>query len=1146
MVLNPLCAQTTRRDRTKTYPAGLRGMLLIMKMTAIILLSACLTTSARGLTQGITISEKNAPIEKVFKAIEQQTGYVFFFDYSWLDKAKKVTIETKNVTLKEALNLCFKDQPLTYTIVDKTIVVKIKEAAIPNAPPATEPVVIPPIDVSGKVTDRDGNPLEGATVSVKGTKNITKTDASGVFTLKGLGENDVITISYAEHIDQSYKVGSTTSFLVKLERSEGNLQEVIINKGAYFEKQRNTVGNVATVTAKDIEKSPVQNVLLAIQGRVTGMEITQLSGLNGGGVKIQIQGNNSIGSLTANNPLTRVDPLIIIDGVPFANQLANFTDFGQLESILGGGSPLNYINPDDIESISILKDADATSLYGSRAANGAILITTKKGKAGKNKVNINLQQGWGDVSRRVDMMNTQQYLSMRREALRNANLIASATSGATAPFSYAPDLMIWDTTRYTDWQDVLIGGTAKYTNINASVSGGSSVMQYRIGGTFNRTTTVFPGDFDDKRSSLQFNISNNAGEQRLKAELSGSYTFDDNRLPGEDLTSRSILLEPNAPALYNPDGTLNWAPNAAGTSTWTNPLSYTESRDFINTTKNLVANLNLSYRLVKGLDLQTRFGYTSLQGKIFTPTRIEAARPENRAINPRSASLQNRNISGWTVEPQLNYQTHFKRAQIQTLIATSIQKTDADILRISGTGFPSDQLMGTMLAATTVTVGNSYNSTERYNALFGRFNFTWDKKYIFNFTARRDGSNKFGPNERFNNFWSAGGSWIFSDEIGIQKAIPFLSFGKLRASYGITGNDQIRPFSFLTTYSVVNPIIPYQGTAGIGFTPGNGAANPNLKWEETRKLQAGLDLGLINNRINLGFTYVRNRSSNQLVTYSLPAMANSTIIKNWPATVQNTSLEFTLHTENIKSKDFTWTTSANLTIPRNKLISFPGIENTSYTNPSNGVVVGQPLGFEYVVKYAGVGPATGVSFVFDANSNPRLGIGTRMSEEFVDLNPRFYGGLINILSIGNFTLDFLIQFVRRKGQRDMIWYNGSNWPGRFSSSSSNQPVSVLDHWQKPGDIAHATRYHASTADDLVRSTDAFYSYDASFIRLKNVSFSWQMPKKWIPKNAFSSARLYAHAQNLATITRYKGIDPESGATGMPPLRMITVGANIEF
>lgn len=1138
MVLNPLCAQTTRRDRTKTYPAGLRGMLLSMKMTAIILLSACLTTSAKGLTQGVTISEKNAPIEKVFKAIEQQTGYVFFFDYSWLDKAKKVTIETKNVTLKEALNLCFKDQPLTYTIVDKTIVVKIKEVAIPNAPTTAEPVVIPPIDISGKVTDKDGNPLQGASITVKGKPNLgTKSGADGVFVLKGLNEDDVITISYAEHLDQSHKVGNTTSFLVKLERSEGNLQEVIINKGPYNEKMRNTVGNVAVVTAKDIEKSPVQNVLLAIQGRVTGMEITLRSGLNGGGVNVMIQGRNSIRS--------GLNPFIVIDGVPFANQLTNTTDAFPLETMLGGGSPLNYINPDDIESISILKDADATSLYGSRAANGAILITTKKGKAGKNKVSLNLQQGWGQVSRRVDMMNTQQYLGMRREALKNANLIASATSGAAAPFTYAPDLMIWDTTRYTDWQDILIGGTAKYTNINASVSGGSSVMQYRIGGTFNRTTTVFPGDFDDKRSSVQFNISNNAGAQRLKAELSGSYMFDNNKLPGIDLTQRAILLEPNAPALYKPDGTLNWAPNAAGSSTWTNPLSYLESSEFINTTKNLVANLNLGYRLAKGLDLQTKFGYTSLQGRIFIPFRIEALPPESRTAGARAAQFQNRNISGWTVDPQLNYQTQFQKAQIQALIATSIQKSDADVFGIVGRGFPSDQLMGTLLAATSTTISNSRTSTERYNALFGRFNFTWDNKYIFNFTARRDGSNKFGEKEKFNNFWSAGGAWIFSDEQGIQKALPFLSFGKLRASYGITGNDQFPPFSYLSTYLIQNPDILYQG--GINLS-NNGNANPNLKWEETRKLQAGLDIGLVQNRINLAFTYARNRSSNQLIDDFLPAMANGSIIRNHPATVQNTSLEFLLSSVNIRTKYLTWTTTANLTIPRNKLVSFPGIEKTIYNNnPSLGVVIGQPLGLLYVSRYAGVDPATGKFAAFDNRGNPRVNVGS-FNSVFVDRNPKYYAGIVNAFTLGGFQLEFLIQLARKKGSRDMTWGTGSaSWPGQFASSSSNQPITVLDHWQKPGDIAHAAIYHTSTVTNLVINTDAYYSYDAgSFARLKNVSLSWQMPKKWIPKNAFSSAHFYVHAQNLATSTKYNGIDPESGALGMPPLRMITVGANIEF
>jgi len=1115
----------------------------VMRLMAIFLLAACMQVCAKGYTQNVSLQERNAKLEDVFQVLKKQTGLPVLYTRSMLKDTRRVTVNLKNVPLQDALNEILKDQGLDYSLVNNTIVIKVKETtSSQETNPNDASTTLSTIDVSGKVTDTDGKPLEGATVSVKGTKVATKTDAGGVFILKGIDDDANLEISFSEYETVIIKVSKRTSISVALKQEIGKLEEVVINKGYYTEKQRNTVGNVTTITAKDIEKQPVQNPLLALQGRVPGLEVTQLTGLNGGGVKIQIQGNNSIGSL-GTSPITRTDPLIVVDGVPFPSQLIG----KEWEQMFGlqGGSPLNFINPNDIESIDVLKDADATSLYGSRAANGAILITTKKGKTGKSKVSFNLQQGWGNVTRRMDMMNSQQYVMMRKEALRNTNRIASSNPLATGLFSYAPDLTIWDTTRYTDWQEVLIGGTAKYTNLNANVSGGNQAVQYLVGGTYNRQSTVYPGDFDDKRGSVHFNINTGSAEQRLKLGLSGSYMFNQNGLPGfPDLASLAILLEPVAPALYKADGTLNWAPNAAGTSTWNNPVATLQHSDYINTTKNLTSNLNIGYHIMKGLDFGASIGYTSLHANIFIPVRIENNAPEKRPAAQRSATYVYRNMSSWIIEPQLNYEAQLDKGRFQALIGTTIQKNDEDFLSLFSLGFASDQLMKTLLAAPTVIVSSSFSNTTRYNALFGRFNYTWDNKYIFNFTARRDGSNKFGDNNKFSNFWSTGAAWIFTDEPWIQKHLAFLNFGKLRMSYGITGNDQIQNFAYLSTYTINNPQIFYQG--GIGLD-NNGVPNPYLQWEETRKWQSGIDLSFFRERIIIGFTYARNRSSNQLVSYSLPIVTGaSSMVINWPALVQNTSLEFVLNTVNISNKNFSWTTNANLTIPRNKLVKFPGIENTIYKNINNGagIVVGQPLGVKLVARYAGINPANGVFSTYDNNGNPITTIG--LQNIFVNLNSKYYAGLTNSFKYKGFQLDFLIQFVRKKGPRDMYWDNGFVQPGYFVASASNQPVTVINRWQKAGDNALVPRYNAFPGASLITNTDAYYSYDASFARLKNVSLSWQLPSKWVQKMKMQTARVYAHAQNLATITNYTGMDPESGARGMPPLRMITTGVNVEF
>jgi TonB-dependent starch-binding outer membrane protein SusC len=892
--------------------------------------------------------------------------------------------------------------------------------------------------------------------------------------------------------------------------------------------RRFTTGNIATVKAADIEKQPVLNPLLALQGRVTGVEITQLSGLPGGGVKVRIQGQNSIRSGN--------DPMIVIDGVPFPSQL---TVLGTVESIIQGGSPLNYINPADIESIDVLKDADATAIYGSRAANGAILITTKKGKAGRTKLGINLQQGWGQVTRKVEMMNTRQYLDMRYEAFRNNGIVL------TDPMVIADDLKIWDTTRYTDWQKTLIGGTANYTNVNTSLSGGTTGVQYLIGTGFNRQTTVFPGDFDNKQGSLHFNINGASANQRLKLQLTGSYLYSQNHLPGVDLTQQAILLEPVAPPLYNEDGTLNWAQNIAGTSTWQNPLAYTASSDFNNITKNLVSNAVLSYRILPGFEVRASAGYTNTLSEIFTPTRLDVYSPEVRPFVARKASFGNRNMSSWVVEPQLQYMAKWGKSRIDALVGATILKNGYSSLLVEGAGFPNDLLMKSLRAASSITVNSSSSTINRFNALFGRVNYIWNDKYLVNLTARRDGSNKFGDKNKFHNFGSVGLGWILSQERWWRPLQRSLNFAKLRGSFGTTGNDQIADFRYLSIYSIKNPGILYQNSIGLNA---DNIPNPYLQWEETHKLQGGLDLGFFSERILLGITFGRNRSSNQLISYVVPSLTGFTAItKNMPATMQNTSWEFTLNTANIKSKNFTWSSSFNLTIPRNKITSFPGIELTSYADGNSGVIVGQPYGVSKAYKYVGINPANGRHMVMDKNGNPTIITSFANQDVLISQLTKFYGGIINNIGYQGFQLDFLIQFVRKMGPRDLFWYNGSTFPGIFSTGASNQPVTVLDRWQKPGDPTTIPPFSTSLYSSTVMSSDAAYCYDASYIRLKNVSLSWQLPAGWLQRGHIQGARLSFQGQNLATISKYTGLDPETMSINiLPPMQLWTIGINVTF
>jgi TonB-linked SusC/RagA family outer membrane protein len=839
-----------------------------------------------------------------------------------------------------------------------------------------------------------------------------------------------------------------------------------------------------------------------------------------------VQGQNSIGNGN--------DPLYVIDGVPYQSQTLATTTGGYIlqgskgPGGSGQGNPLSYINTADIESIEVLKDADATAIYGSRAANGAILITTKKGKAGPTRFDFKAQHGWGRLNRKADLMNTQQYVEMRREALKN--------DGIVTPSAGDYDINgTWDTSRYTDWQEELLGGTIEYSNINANISGGTNTLQYIFGATYRRQTPIFPGNFQDRAGSAHFNISNTSLDGKFRIQVTANYVTDNNRLPGTDLTNTVINLAPNAPALYNDDGTLNWAQLPSGVSTWRNPLAFI-LEEYQNQANNLIASSVLTYQILPGLEIKSNFGFNRMQIEEFMGNPLAAERPEVRAFSIRDATYSNSTTSSWIIEPQLTYQRAFGKSRLDLLVGSTINHRREDGQQLQGIGYNSDASLRNIRAATDVFVNNTVGGKYKYNAAFGRINYTYADKYILNVTGRRDGSSRFGPENRFQNFGAVGAAWIFSEENIIKDKLPFLSFGKLRGSYGTTGNDQISDYRYLDLYEPIFYGVPYQNGTGL---ISNRLNNPYLQWEATRKLQGGIDLGFVNERVSVTVNYVHNRSSNQLLDYILPVMTGfSSVTLNFPATVQNTAWEFSLSSINFGADKFRWSTNANFTIPRNKLVAFPGIETSSYTG---FLTVGQPVEVRQLYRFHGVDPETGVYLFLDHEGKP-----TPTPDELTDRPvfrpsaPVYYGGLENSVSYGGFQLNFLFQYVKQWAA-GFRFGRGDFPPGR---RNSNQPAALVDRWKRPGDIA-AVQMYSSTFDlydSYIHATQSDANFeDASFIRLKNVALSYKIPDNWKPTASLKDASVYVQAQNLLTITRYSGVDPESY---VPQTRLVTVGFQV--
>lgn len=1105
-----------------------------MRLTTLILLASLLQVSASTFGQRITLNQNNASLNSVLQEIRRQSGYDFFYEGSVIPSGTQVNVHLSNVAIDEALKSVLSGLSLTYEINAKNVTIKKKPEKSFFDNILTR---LAAIDVRGRVIGENGQPLAGATIKVRNGRGIAITGNDGQFLIRNVDENAVLEITFLAYAKKEVAAREDVG-TVRLQLSDQLLDQVQVQAYGVTSKRLST-GNIVSVKAEDIAKQPVSNPLLALAGRVPGVSITQTTGLPNSGVTVRIQGINSIGRGR--------DPFYVIDGVPFTSQvmptiasvLGSSGDF-YTGAVQGSGNPFSFINPADIESIEILKDADATSIYGSRAANGAILITTKKGKAARSGVDFTFQNGWGKVPARLEMMNTEQYIAMRKQAYINAGATVptrpAIPTAANANYSNY-DLTVYDQNRNTDWQKELIGGTAQYMDAQFAVSGGNTGTSFRVNGGYHRETTVFPGDLSDTKGSVGFNINHTSPNNKFRFQVSGNYMHDDNKLVTTDFTNLAITMSPNAPALYRADGSLNWEriPNADGTdsvTTFLNPLSRLDAT-YNNKTNNLIGNATLSYQLLRNLEIKATLGYTNLTSDEVSKSPITYNQPELRATSQRRSTFGNGSFQSWIAEPQLNYKTFVAGGQLEALIGSTFQQNTINSVQLAASGFNSDLVLDDPLAATTLRISNSVDNTYKYNALFGRLNYNYKNRYIINLTGRRDGTSRFGPENRFQNFGAVGAAWLFTNESWAHN-LGILSFGKLHGSYGTTGNDQIGDYQYLNTYLATSYNNPYQGTTSI--SP-RGHSNPYLQWELTKKLQGGVSVGFLNDRILADINYYYNRSGNQLLSYVLPALTGfASVTKNFPAIVQNTGWEVAITTSNVKRDGFTWTTGFNFTVPKNKLASFPGIENSTY---GRGLAVGQPANVIKMYKFAGVDPKTGVYQFYAADGT----ITTKPSAttdriHFYDPNPSFFGGLQNSLGYKAFQLDFLFEFKKQTGPNVRTAYP---LPGSFSfvSPGYNLPVYFLNAWKQENDVTDIQK--VSTTGSVINDSDISFD-NASYIRLKNVSLSWNIPQKWLKTARFQNCRLFAQGQNLLTFTNYLGLDPENASvSALPPLRVVTIG-----
>ncbi len=963
--------------------------------------------------------------------------------------------------------------------------------------------------LSGVVKDANGVPLEGVTVWENDTNNGTQTNEQGFYSLQIVPQT-AVTFEYLGYKTQTLKV--TGKILnVTLITDDDVLDEVVINAGYYTVKDKERTGSISKITSKEISQQPVANPLAAMQGRMAGVNITQSSGTPGGGFDIQIRGRNSL--RTEGNA-----PLYIVDGVPYPSQsVSNFNISG---GILPSGnvSPLNGINPNDIESIEVLKDADATAIYGSRGSNGVVLITTKKGSSDKTTFSMQSVTSISTVPKFINLMNTQEYLKMRRDAFAN--------DGITEYPANAYDVNgTWDQNRYTDWQKEFIGGKAVSQNTQFSIGGGSDQSRYLMSGSHRKDGTVFPGDFGYKRTNFLLNVNHQSKDERFNFQGNIQKNNQKNNLMSSDLASQ-IYLSPNAPALYDEQGNLNWENN-----TFENPLAKLNSRYFSDTDE-LTSLLKLSYKPLSKLVLGIQGGMTSAA---IQEVRTLPSTVMNPALGMTSENssvrLSKFNRNNWIIEPTANYSLYSENSQWEFLVGSTFEERTQTHFGLEANNFISNDFIMNTKSAAVQNITNDTETVYRYTAVFGRINYNFDNKYYLNITGRRDGSSRFGSNNRFGNFAAAGGAWLFSREKWFENS-SWLSFGKLRASYGTSGSDLIGDYQYLNTMGLAN----YKYDGEIALDPLR-LYNPDFSWETNKKIEAALELEFFNGKLATSVAWYRNRSSNQLVGIPLPGTTGfSALQANLAATVENSGWELTLRSVNIENGSFTWKTDLNISCPKNKLVTFPNLEESTY---ANRYVIGQPTSIRKVYHLLGVNKETGLYEFDDVNNDGKIDVKDRTT--IVNLAPTFFGGINNQIKFNKFSLDMLWQFVVQKAYTPEqshammgVAINQRSIGGNYFSAEN-----LDSSYQQPATESNGA---AAQAFNNFMMSDGVIT-DASFLRLKSLQLNYDFTQLFKSNVTLST---YLQAYNLLTVTSYKGSDPETATGHLPALRTIAFGFTINF
>lgn len=1051
-----------QRRMTTRIPA-----LPVRKIVFALLFLLSMQVYAKSYSQSLTFAYKNVPLEQIFNEIKKQSGYLFICSSKQLESARNVTISVKNATLVQVLDLAFKEQPLTYKIVEKTIVVVPRET---NTTPTPATAAIAAVEIRGTVVDEAGTPLPGVSIHLKGTSTGATTDAAGKYTIT-IPQHGILVFSYTGYMAQEVATTGKSAIDIKMALSETSLNEVVV-VGYGTQLKKDVSGAISVVSEKDFNKGVTQTAADLLQGKVAGLTVTTESGDVTAKQTIRLRGSSSLTASSA--------PFVVIDGVP--------------------GMDMNSVAPQDIESISVLKDAAATAIYGSRSASGVILITTKKGKSGQAKVQFNNYMAVDRVSNKPELLTAAEW----RQYTKDQGM----------------DVTGLDAGGNTDWFGEMMRTGITYNN-NLSVSGGNDKGNYRASLNYLNREGVMK-DNKMKRFNALFSVNQKLLDGRVNLSIVGGAVQSD----FSPTNSFNSVLAYNMLPVYNiknPDGS------------WFEKYDYEQGNPIHNLTENrnntkssqLYGNGNLKAILFDGFTAGVNlFKQRSTEdGSRYNAITTQAGRTD-RGYALRENSVRDKNLMELTGE----YDKTFRAHHLKVLAGYSYEENYAQYVKAANRGFITDQFGSDNLAAGENLFPGDVGSTKELSKLisfFGRVNYSYDSKYTFTATLRRDGSSKFGKNNKWGLFPSASAAWTVSEE-AFLKGNSLINDLKVRVGYGVVGNQEgIDPYKSIALYGRGDEYYDNGRWRNTYRYAQND--NPDLKWEETSTINAGIDFAILDSRISGTLDYYVKKTTDLLYVYNVPVPPNlfPTTLAN-VGDMTNTGFELAINSENIRTKNFRWTSAVNFATNKNVVnrlsnnlyqtesIKTGGIALRGSGNLTSHIIEeGREVGTFYGWKSRGL-DANGKFIFEDMNKDGEI---NSMDYTYIgQALPRFTYGIFNSFTYKKFSLS---AFLRGVSGNDVL---------------NNPRLQYANKKWLPGSNVMKDALTNGINDDPKYSS--YYIEKGSFLRLDNASFSYQVIDR--PWRGISGMRVYVTAQNLFVITKFKGLDPEVNMSGLAPGVLETV------